>query len=246
MATSARKPVPADIEHCVLDRSRRRCALCVHFHGDWSVKDGQLAHLDRNPANFDEDNLAFLCLPHHDDYDTTRRQTKNLTIREAKTARDRLYGYIDGGGELGIAAAEPGGRNADRRTLADFLTLMRGPGTLFLKYPNFAGTTFTETQLNGLITIVQQRNEPEHEFLDSELETLRGQFLKSAAMFLSILTMSWERVPDSTDAYRVSLHTRTVYPSQYQQMVDVLQKQATEVYTAYQLLIRNARQKLEK
>jgi hypothetical protein len=69
-------------------------------------KEGQIAHLDRDPSNFAEDNLAFLCLPHHDDYDTKRRQTKNLTIPEAKTARDRLYAFIEEGGNLATASPQ--------------------------------------------------------------------------------------------------------------------------------------------
>jgi hypothetical protein len=74
-----RKPIPADTQHRILDRSRRRCALCVHFDQEHGQKEGQFAHIDRDPSNNDEDNLAYLCLPHHDDYDTKRRQTRNLT-----------------------------------------------------------------------------------------------------------------------------------------------------------------------
>jgi hypothetical protein len=109
---NTRKTIPGDIEHHVLDRSRRRCALCIHFHNDWAQKEGQIAHLDRDPSNSAEDNLAFLCLSHHDDYDTKRRQTKNLTIKEAKTARDRLYEFIENGGDL----AQVGGQRV-RQTL---------------------------------------------------------------------------------------------------------------------------------
>jgi hypothetical protein len=103
---NARTQIPTEIQHSVLDRSRRRCALCIHFDHDWAQKEGQIAHLDRDPSNFAEDNLAFLCLPHHDDYDTQRRQTKNLTIREAKTGRDRLYAFIEGGGDLATAGQQ--------------------------------------------------------------------------------------------------------------------------------------------
>jgi hypothetical protein len=45
-------------------------------------------------------------LPHHDDYDTKRRQTKDLTISEAKTARDRLYAFIETGGDLATTSSE--------------------------------------------------------------------------------------------------------------------------------------------
>jgi hypothetical protein len=107
---NARTHIPEHILHRVLDRSRRRCALCVHFDNDYGQKEGQIAHLDRDRSNSDEDNLAYLCLPHHDDYDTKRRQTKNLIISEVKTARDRLYKFIEDGGDL----AEPVRDSAER------------------------------------------------------------------------------------------------------------------------------------
>jgi len=81
---TARIRIPEEIQHRILDRSRRRCALCIHFNNDWQQKEGQLAHVDRNPANCAEDNLAYLCLPHRDDYDTKRRQTKSLTVHEGE------------------------------------------------------------------------------------------------------------------------------------------------------------------
>jgi len=121
---NARTHIPTAIQHSVLDRSRRRCALCIHFDNDWAQKEGQIAHLDRNPSNFAEDNLAFLCLPHHDDYDTKRRQTKNLTIHEAKTGRDRLHAFIEGGGDLATAGqqAHQSGSIYERRV--DILTTL--------------------------------------------------------------------------------------------------------------------------
>jgi hypothetical protein len=119
---NARTRIPKHIQHRVLDRSRRRCALCAHFDADWGQKEGQIAHLDRNPSNFAEDNLAFLCLPHHDDYDTKRRQTKNLTITEAKTARDRLYAFVEGGGDLATAGQQSNLLGSIRERRVDTLT----------------------------------------------------------------------------------------------------------------------------
>jgi len=50
-----------------------------------------MAHLDRNPANSTVENLAFLCLEHHDQYDTRTSQSKSLTIQEVKSYRADLY-----------------------------------------------------------------------------------------------------------------------------------------------------------
>src|SRR4051812_35691489 len=70
MAKEPRKRTPPEIELSVLDKSRRRCALCFQFAGDLTEKRGQIAHMDDNPANYAEDNLAFFCLDHHSVFDS--------------------------------------------------------------------------------------------------------------------------------------------------------------------------------
>ena len=80
----ARKKVPGDVLTQVLVTSRRRCCICFGLSKDTRLKAGQVAHLDRNPANHQRDNLAFLCLKHHDQYDTRRSQSKGFTIDDER------------------------------------------------------------------------------------------------------------------------------------------------------------------
>lgn len=80
----------------VLLRSRRICGFCAGLKRDFSLKVGQIAHLDRNNANRAFENLMFMCIPHHDQYDSTTSQSKNLTIGEAKAFRERVYAYVAG------------------------------------------------------------------------------------------------------------------------------------------------------
>src|SRR2546423_4388334 len=89
-----RKPVPPDVEELVLNQSRRRCALCFHMKGDTTEKKGQVSHLDRKRSNNSADNLAFLCLVHHTEYDSITSQHKNYTVGEVKAARRGLYAWI--------------------------------------------------------------------------------------------------------------------------------------------------------
>jgi hypothetical protein len=91
---TGRQPVPKDLEAEILLKCARRCALCLIFDFDFSEKLGQIAHLDDNPANNKEDNLAFLCLRHHSLYDSTTSQHKNYTKTEVKEARQRLCEII--------------------------------------------------------------------------------------------------------------------------------------------------------
>lgn len=87
----ARKRVPTKVETAVLTRSGRRCCLCVGLNGDWGQKRGQIAHLDQDPSNNAGDNLAFLCLPHHDQYDSKTSQSKGITVAEVRQYREELY-----------------------------------------------------------------------------------------------------------------------------------------------------------
>lgn len=78
----------------MLSKSRRRCCLCFHLEHDLGVKEGQLAHLDHDPFNSIESNLVWLCLPHHNQYDSRTSQSKGLTREEVEEARDRLYNVV--------------------------------------------------------------------------------------------------------------------------------------------------------
>jgi hypothetical protein len=48
------------------------------------IVEGQIAHIDRDASNASESNLAFLCLNHHNEYDTKKKQSKNLTPMEVR------------------------------------------------------------------------------------------------------------------------------------------------------------------
>lgn len=52
---------------------------------------GQIAHLDKNAENNAVDNLVFLCLEHHDEYDSIPRQSKGLREQEVRRWRDELH-----------------------------------------------------------------------------------------------------------------------------------------------------------
>lgn len=92
----SRGKLPAQAEEHVLLMSGRRCCVCFGLHGDTSVKRGQIAHLDRDPSNNSVENLTFLCLDHHDEYDSRTSQSKGLTIREIKRHRHGLYEFVRG------------------------------------------------------------------------------------------------------------------------------------------------------
>ena len=89
-----RTKVPPAVETDLLLHSARRCCLCLGLRFDADEKTGQVAHLDGDPNNQNVDNLAWLCLYHHDSYDGRTSQSKGLTIGEVKAHRARLYEMV--------------------------------------------------------------------------------------------------------------------------------------------------------
>lgn len=90
-----RKPIPPNSQSKVLLQARRRCCICFGLNRDTSIRQGQIAHLDGNASNNVEDNLAFLCFDHHDQYDSSTKQSKNFTALEVKHFRAELHAAIN-------------------------------------------------------------------------------------------------------------------------------------------------------
>lgn len=86
----ARVAIPASVQTSVLVSSRRRCCICYGLKRDTEIKSGQIAHLDHKNTNNAENNLAWLCLVHHDEYDSVTSQRKSFTISEVKHYRSEL------------------------------------------------------------------------------------------------------------------------------------------------------------
>lgn len=93
----ARAPISKEDQTAVLTRSARRCAWCFGLDGSLAEVPGQIAHVDRNNANPALSNLAFLCMEHHDRYDSRTSQSKGLTAEELVHYRDQLHVAIAGG-----------------------------------------------------------------------------------------------------------------------------------------------------
>ena len=109
-----RKPVPAKNETAILMKSARRCPLCFHLNRDLTEKVGQIAHLDGDRTNGAEDNLAWMCMPHHSVYDSTTSQHKNYTLAEVKALRAKLYDAI-ARGERGAGQITGVPANSDKQ-----------------------------------------------------------------------------------------------------------------------------------
>lgn len=86
-----RRKVPKDVEIDVLVRCRRRCCMCYGLYKEVGVRNGQIAHLDRDPSNSARENLVFLCFECHDLFDSKTSQGREFSKDEIVYYQDELY-----------------------------------------------------------------------------------------------------------------------------------------------------------
>jgi hypothetical protein len=91
---SDRPKISAEAQAEVLLQCARRCCLCFGLHGDSAIKKGQIAHLNHDRALNHVSNLVYLCFDHHDEFDSTTRQSKGLAEAEVATYRMRLHEHV--------------------------------------------------------------------------------------------------------------------------------------------------------
>jgi hypothetical protein len=91
-----RKRIPEQTKTEILIACRRKCCLCWSWKDDWSPKEGNFAHIDRDPSNASKENLVFLCFDHHNQNDSKPSQGAQIRPAEVKDARDRLAEHLTG------------------------------------------------------------------------------------------------------------------------------------------------------
>ena len=244
-AKEPRKKIRKEVETAVLANSARRCTLCFDLKGDRTEKLGQIAHLDQDPTNRAEDNLAWMCLDHHSLYDSQTRQHKNYTIDEVKTARAKLYDLVAEGKHLTPSVGQPYPQaEADKKILRSLLATVPSNGTIkFLRTKSFAGWSFEINRLDDIETFLYDRNGPDCEFIDPELEAARQKFCESCETFLLAVAThtvttthpDWRAVPDDWN---------DTNPERFDNAVRNLHTSAETVCSTYDNLVRLARKKL--
>ncbi len=201
----------------------------------------QIAHLDENPANTAEDNLAWLCLEHHTLYDSTTSQHKNYTIAEAKAARNRLYDLVESGGHvISNLQQQAAGIETDRKTLAEIQAAMSKVPDYFLSDPNFGGCSFGVHELQAFEAVVVRRNKPEYEFIDPELEDLRWRFVSEGEILFNVIMSRLRPIRTQEGWYSFPWEWQQQASDRLERVAKILDDQARKVGLAYHALIQEA------
>src|SRR5712691_9878335 len=104
--TKRRVRLPDKAATAILEQSLRRCCRGYMLRGDRNERKGQIAHINHDPSDNRRENLVYLCLDHHDEYDRPTRLSKGLTSGEVLAHRTRLYEIVARGEILGNPHAD--------------------------------------------------------------------------------------------------------------------------------------------
>jgi hypothetical protein len=91
MTARTRRRPTAGVETAVLVASHRKCCLCFYWDQHKGRRKGQIAHVNGKAYDSRFENLVWLCIEHHDEYDSRTSQSKGITAGELREFRDRLY-----------------------------------------------------------------------------------------------------------------------------------------------------------
>jgi len=86
-----RSSIPKAILTSVLVKSRRRCCICYFVDNILDPQKGQIAHLNHDPEDNRPGNLVYLCLRHHDEYDSTTSQSKGFLESEVRHYQSEMF-----------------------------------------------------------------------------------------------------------------------------------------------------------
>lgn len=217
--------------------------MCFHLAGDFSEKDGQLAHIDRDRGNGAEGNLVFLCLVHHNEYDARPSQAKGWLPAELTEIKRRFLQEIAEGRHLASQRATGRGQETDRKALEQLQATMEIP-LRFLRGVGFAGHSFVYWEMDGLGQVVRNAVGAEHEFIDHDLETLRQDLVLAGRAFFDAVFFHTQRVPYNHRCRAVPRDWETEQPERFREAVSVLDAAAVEVCDAYDGLLRLGRARL--
>jgi hypothetical protein len=112
-----------------------------------------------------------------------------------------------------------------------------------IRVTDFAGV-FDRTQLQPINLFIHERNGPEHEFLDQEIENLRQTFRANCIRFKTDLAADSFPLERPGTFSRVPSEWRVEQPERFQEVIASIHSNADAVCDSYDLLIRTARQRL--
>lgn len=234
-----RPKTPTDVETKVLTLSARRCALCFQLTGSLNHSRGQIAHINRKKTDYRFVNLAYLCLRHHDAYDSKTSQSKGFTPGELRHCRDALYRAIARKAHLKSATTPKNRTDAPKKVLEHDRRLFRGLGV-----PEDILEECLDDLRRGLIyshrivelhKVLRTSGEESRQFLLPVLQDLLNKYVAALRALLAFVGSHFFPIPGTSKvAFEPEMKSASLESSKrYYALLEELGTFATTVRRAY-------------
>lgn len=192
---TSRKNFSKTVKLEVLVECRRKCALCFWLRNDARDKKGQLAHIDRNKLNNTKRNAAWLCLEHHDEYDSKLSQSKGISPDELRRYQRDLHEYLASGAPWPDASALPISASEGRPERVVSLEIYDRRVPVYKRTIQFVQTVLKDLRpdLKDILSFASDTDEALFLFDESLSEYLAEIFKK--ALRLRAISLSTSRAP---------------------------------------------------
>lgn len=232
---------PLAVSNEVFVKCGRHCCICHTFSGTKM----ELHHiLERAKGGLDTvENCIPLCFDCHADvghYNPNHPKGKKYTVDELKGHRDNWYQKVASGGGITVKAEFIA---LDKELFNKILNILPKDGSiLFLRNNNFAGFSFPRESLNDLHSFEHECTHPDFEFLDPELEALRGELQKNIDAFTSEIGLS--TFPANISGRNtVPPEWEETQPERFDKVVNKLHELSSNICKNYDDLVKTARRR---
>ena len=137
-------------------------------------------------------------------------------------------------------------KSADKSLYAKFIETLPSSGSIdFIDKFNMAGCPFKKKELEQLEKFCCEWNDPEHQFLDHELESLRNNLHEVVVEYLNFLVVNTWCCEGDVDLISVPAEWEETQPERFEKTVSNLHDLAQKIVDAHRLLICSAKRKLK-
>lgn len=232
---------PADLKEQALLACGRYCCLCHKFCG-LKIELHHIVQASEGGRDTFE-NCIPLCFDCHGDmrsYDHKHPKGTKYTPLELKGHRDKWYAKA--AGAVSLAGAEATAEE-DRKVFAWLVLTLPYEGVVSLLDHEDFGTPFRLASLAPLYRFLHQAESPHNEFLDPDLEALRGELLSRVRAFTHYMSLNTFPM-HNPDFQAVPREWEEQQPQRYLETIDKLNELSNQAAVAYHVLVRETRRRL--
>ncbi|MBV9676895.1 MAG: HNH endonuclease [Acidobacteriaceae bacterium] len=224
----------------------RHCCLCHKYCGT-KIECHHIVPVEEGGPNTRANciPLCFNCHAEVQSYNEKHPKGNRFRPEELKAHRDNWYKQVRSGFQEDVRPIY----EADRKLFADFLRILpsNGMAVYQLRHEPF-GSTFRWEAGDALREFLNEREGPEYEFLDTELEQLRVDLRKCILELIDAIATNTFIARHSTAGDPILQFDRELGykdPREYERRRSEVIDAADRAYQAYVTFIRQCRKQLE-